>query len=194
MSILVDQNTKIICQGSFKSKDVYYIKQCIEHGTHIAALVLPNKNHSLQTTLPVFTQVKEAVKETQANTAVISLPPSQCKDIIIESLEANLKLIVCLTSNVPRHDMLQIKSFLKFFDAYLIGPNSPGIISPGKGKIGFIAVDIHQMGDIGIVSRSRTLMYELTAQMTQLGFGQSTCIGIGSDAIAGTSFYRIFFV
>jgi len=191
MSILVDKNTRVLCQGFLKAKNLRHLKQCIAHGTNIVGLVLPSKNIQLQVTLPIFHSVKKAVKKTKANATVIALPPSFCKDAIIEALEANIKIIVCLTNNLPIHDVLQIKSLLKLFDAYLIGPNAPGIISPGKGKIGFIFVDIHRPGNIGVVSCSSTLMYELTAQITQLGFGQSTCVGIGNDTISGLHFIDI---
>lgn len=188
MSVLIDKNTKVICQGLTGNQGSFHTEQAIEYGTQMVAGVTPGKGGQNHLGLPVFNTVKEAVNVTAADTSVIYVPAAFCKDSILEALDAGIKLIVCITEGVPTLDMLDIKAIIDQTDARLIGPNCPGIITPDECKIGIMPGYIHQAGRVGIVSRSGTLTYEAVKQTTDKRFGQSTCIGIGGDPIPGTSF------
>lgn len=189
MSVLVNKNTKVLCQGFTGKQGSYHSEQAIAYGTKMVGGVTPNKGGQEHLGLPVFNTMNEAVDATDADASVIYVPAPFCKDSIIEAAEAGIKLIVCITEGVPVLDMLQIKAYLNSHqDVRLIGPNCPGVITPGECKIGIMPGSIHLPGKVGIVSRSGTLTYEAVKQMTDKGFGQSTCIGIGGDPIPGTSF------
>src|ERR1041384_4494057 len=188
MSVLVDQNTRLIVQGFTGKEGTFHTQQSIAYGTTVVGGVVPGKGGTSHIELPVFDTVEKAVRETGANASVIFVPPPFAADAIMESADAGIPLVVCITEGIPALDMVKAWQFLQGKQTRLIGPNCPGIISPGKCKIGIMPGHIHKEGNVGVVSRSGTLTYEAVGQLTKLGIGQSTCIGIGGDPIIGTTF------
>jgi len=191
MSVLIDKNTKVICQGFTGSQGTLHSEQAIEYGTQMVGGVTPGKGGQTHLGLPVFNTVSEAVETTGADASVIYVPAAFCKDSILEAANGGIKLIVCITEGVPTIDMLVCKVRCDELGVVLIGPNCPGVITPGECKIGIMPGSIHLPGKVGIVSRSGTLTYEAVKQTTDYGFGQSTCIGIGGDPIPGSNFIDI---
>ena len=188
MSILVSKDTRLIVQGFTGSQGTLHSEQSIQYGTNIVGGVTPGKGGQEHLNKPVFNSVEEAVVEVDPNASIIFVPAKFCKDSILEAAEAGIKLIVCITEGIPTLDMLEVKNHIDNIGARLIGPNCPGVITPGEAKLGIMPGNIHIPGSIGIISRSGTLTYEAVKQTTDLGFGQSSCVGIGGDPIPGSSF------
>ena len=189
MSILVDRSSHVLVQGITGNEGSFHTKQMIEYGTNIVAGVTPGKGGQFfDEKIPIFNTVKEAVTQTKANVSIIFVPPVFAPDTIYEAAQAGIKTIVCISEGIPAMDMIKVYDYLKNTDTHLIGPNCPGIISPGKCKVGIMPGFIHQEGTVGIISRSGTLTYEAVDQVTRQGLGQSTCIGIGGDPVIGTRF------
>ena len=191
MSILVNKDTRLLVQGFTGSQGTLHSEQSISYGTNIVGGVTPGKGGNTHLDKPVFNTVEEAVKEVEPNASIIFVPAKFCKNSIIEAAEANIKLIVCITEGIPTLDMLEVKKTVDELGVRLIGPNCPGVITPGEAKLGIMPGDIHLPGSIGIISRSGTLTYEAVKQTTDIGLGQSSCVGIGGDPIPGSSFVDI---
>ena len=191
MSILVNKDTRLLVQGFTGSQGTLHSEQSIEYGTNIVGGVTPGKGGQIHLNKPVFDSVQDAVRELEPNASIIFVPAKFCKDSILESAEAGIKLIICITEGVPTLDMLHVQKRVDALGVRLIGPNCPGVITPGEAKLGIMPGNIHKPGSIGIISRSGTLTYEAVKQTTDLGFGQSSCVGIGGDPIPGSSFIDI---
>ncbi len=191
MSIIVNKKTRLVVQGITGGEGSFHTGQMVEYGTKIVAGVTPGKGGSKFENIPIYNTVEEAVKEQKANTSVIFVPPAFAADAILEAANAGIKVIICITEGIPTNDMLKVYNTIKNKDVILIGPNCPGVISPGEAKVGIMPGFIHKKGNIGVVSRSGTLTYEAVKQLTDVGLGQSTCVGIGGDPIIGSNFTDI---
>ncbi len=189
MAVLVNENTRLVVQGITGKEGSFHTQQMIEYGTNVVAGVTPGKSgQKFNDTIPIFDTVADAVKETGANASVIFVPPAFAADAILEAADAGIEVIICISEGIPVKDMINTYEYVKSKNAHLIGPNCPGVISPGIGKIGIMPGFIHKQGSVGIISRSGTLTYEAVDQITKIGLGQSTCIGIGGDPIIGTRY------
>jgi succinyl-CoA synthetase alpha subunit len=188
LSILIDKNTRLLVQGITGGEGSFHTRRCMEYGTNVVAGVTPGKGGMQVEGVGVFNTVEQAVKETGANASIIFVPPAGAADSILEAADAGIALVVCITEGIPVMDMVAVHRYLKDKNTRLIGPNCPGLISPGKCKAGIMAGEIHLQGNVGVISRSGTLTYESVAQLTGLGIGQSTCVGIGGDPLPGTTF------
>ena len=191
MSILVNSETRVLTQGITGATGQFHTRACKEYGTRMVAGVTPGKGGTSFEDIPVFDSVEEAVRETAANASVIYVPPAFAADAIMESADAGVPLVICITEGVPVQDMMRVKRYLKERGTVLVGPNCPGVITPGECKIGIMPGHIHKRGTIGVISRSGTLTYEAVDQLTRLGMGQSTCVGIGGDPIRGLNFVDV---
>lgn len=191
MSILVDKKTKLLVQGITGGEGSFHTEQMIEYGTKVVAGVTPGKGGTKFNGVPVYNTVEEAVKAQKANASVIFVPPAFAADAILEAASAGIKVIICITEGIPTNDMIRVYNHIKNLDVILVGPNCPGVISPGKAKVGIMPGFIHKKGKIGVVSRSGTLTYEAVKQLTDVGLGQSTCVGIGGDPVIGSKFVDI---
>jgi succinyl-CoA synthetase alpha subunit len=188
MSILVDDTTRLLVQGITGKEGAFHTAQCIEYGTSVVAGVTPGKGGTRQDGVPVFNTVEEGVRKTGANASMVFVPPAFAADAIMEAADAGVALVVCITEGIPTIDMVRVKRFLSGKSTRLIGPNCPGVITPGKCKVGIMPGFIHKPGRVGLISRSGTLTYEAVDQLTRTGIGQSTCIGIGGDPVVGSTF------
>jgi succinyl-CoA synthetase alpha subunit len=191
MSILIDKKTRLVVQGITGSEGSFHTGQMVEYGTKVVAGVTPGKGGTKFEGIPIYNTVEEAIREQKANTSVIFVPPAFAADAILEAANAGVKVIICITEGIPTNDMLKVYNAIKHKDVVLIGPNCPGVISPGQAKVGIMPGFIHKRGNIGVVSRSGTLTYEAVKQLTDVGLGQSTCVGIGGDPIIGSKFIDI---
>ncbi len=191
MSILVDEKTRLLVQGITGSEGSFHTQRCIEYGTKVVAGVTPGKGGSHHLGVPVFNTVEKAMAETGANTSLMFVPPAFAADGILEAIAAGISIVVCITEGIPVLDMVKVHRYLKGKSTRLIGPNCPGVISPGKCKAGIMVGEIHLPGNVGVISRSGTLTYDVVFQLTSLGIGQSTCVGIGGDALPGSTFVDI---
>lgn len=187
MSVLVDKNSRVIVQGFTGSEGSFHAQQMVDYGTVVVGGVTPGKGGSTHLNLPVFNTVKEAVESTCANVSIIFVPPAFAADAIMEAVDADIPVIIAITEGIPTSDMIKVKAFMQGKSSRLIGPNCPGLMTPGEAKVGIMPAFIHNKGTIGVVSRSGTLTYEAVDQLTKVGLGQSTCIGIGGDPIIGTT-------
>ncbi|MDO8426861.1 MAG: succinate--CoA ligase subunit alpha, partial [Deltaproteobacteria bacterium] len=191
MSILVNKNTKVICQGITGEQGTFHTRQMVAYGTKMACGVTPGKGGTKVDGIPVFDTVEQAVKSTGADASVIYVPAPFAADAIMEAVDAGVRLVICITEGIPVLDMVKVRTFMKGKASRLVGPNCPGVITPGQCKIGIMPGHIHKPGSIGVVSRSGTLTYEAVDQLTRLGLGQSTCVGIGGDPVNGTDFVDV---
>jgi len=191
MSILIDNNTRVICQGITGKAGQFHTRQCLDYGTRVVAGVTPGRGGEVVEGVPVFDTVEDAVRTTGADATMIFVPPAFAADAILEAADARVRLIVAITEGIPVLDMVRVHDVLRHSESTLIGPNCPGVISPGQCKIGIMPGYIHRQGPVGVISRSGTLTYEAVWQLTQLGLGQSTCVGLGGDPVVGTSFVDV---
>lgn len=191
MSILINKNTKVICQGFTGAQGTFHSEQCMAYGTKMVGGVTPGKGGTTHIGLPVFNTVREAKEKTGCNVSMVFVPPPFAADSIMEAVDADLDLVICITEGIPVMDMVKVKEYMKGRRTRLIGPNCPGVITPGECKIGIMPGHIHKPGRIGVLSRSGTLTYEAVGQLTALGLGQSTCVGIGGDPVNGTNFIDV---
>ena len=191
MSILVDKSTRLLVQGITGSEGSFHTQRCIEYGTKVVAVVTPGKGGSKHLGVPVFNTIEKAIAETEANASLMFVPPAFAADGILEAIDAGMSLVVCITEGIPVLDMVKVHRYLKGKSIQLLGPNCPGVMSPGKCKAGIMVGEIHLPGSVGVISRSGTLTYDVVSQLTSLGIGQSTCVGIGGDALPGSTFVDI---